>query len=82
MRVHLRKSGIISTWKAYQIKGNIEAAHPEIFLMQNEISWNIPHAWMRWNSPAVIQVNARSPAPQWAPQLLTKMKEPPLSLAP
>jgi len=32
MRVHLRKSGIIiSTWKAYQVKGNIEASHPEIF---------------------------------------------------
>lgn len=32
MRVYLRKSGIIiSTWKAYQIKGNIEATHPELF---------------------------------------------------
>ena len=32
MRVFLRKSGIIiSTWKAYQIKGNIEAANPEMF---------------------------------------------------
>jgi len=32
IRVFLRKSGvIISTWKAYQIKGNIEAAHPEMF---------------------------------------------------
>lgn len=32
MRVFLRGEGIlISTWKAYQIKGNIEAAHPEIF---------------------------------------------------
>jgi len=32
MRVFLRESGIfISTWKAYQIKGNIEASHPEIF---------------------------------------------------
>ena len=32
IRVFLRKSGIIiSTWKAYQIKGNIEAANPEFF---------------------------------------------------
>lgn len=32
MRVFLRKSGIIiSTWKAYQIKGNLEAQHPEFF---------------------------------------------------
>jgi hypothetical protein len=31
MRVFLRKSGIISTWKAYQIKGNIEAANKDLF---------------------------------------------------
>jgi hypothetical protein len=32
--------------------------------------------------PAVIQVNERDPAPQWAPELLTKMKKPSLHLAP
>jgi hypothetical protein len=32
IRLHLRKEGtIISHWKAYAIKGNIEAAHPEVF---------------------------------------------------
>jgi len=32
IRVFLRKSGIIiSTCKAYQIKRNIEADHPELF---------------------------------------------------
>lgn len=32
MRVFLRDQGIsISTWKAYQVKGNIEAAHPQMF---------------------------------------------------
>jgi hypothetical protein len=32
MRYLLRKNGIvISSWKAYQLKGNIEAAHPELF---------------------------------------------------
>jgi hypothetical protein len=32
LRLLLRKNGIlISSWKAYQLKGNIEAAHPELF---------------------------------------------------
>ena len=32
VRVFLRKEGIrISSWKAYQIKGNIESEHPEMF---------------------------------------------------
>jgi len=32
IRVFLRKMGIIiSTWKAYQIKGNVEAMNPELF---------------------------------------------------
>jgi hypothetical protein len=32
MRVWLREEGIrISSWKAYQIKGNIQGAHPELF---------------------------------------------------
>jgi hypothetical protein len=32
MRVWLRTEGIrLSSWKAYQIKGNIEGSHPELF---------------------------------------------------